>query len=198
MTNPYIIYFHHCGRIIFGLNCPNKCPLCLLNLESEEFISLPYPFNKAEHFPGAVLMKPTEGDFLNTYLENADLHIAVTTSKGDIVEYDSLGLRIASSNTWAQCLMLYQVEEIWHDHWDSQLAECFSKTDCWSAEKYNELSFNCYTFVLSFLRLLGLPDLTTLLQNKNIFCDKLILPKTKSALKYISVYRRLQVQPFAF
>lgn len=60
-------------------------------------------------------------------MNSKDLHIGVTTSSGEIVEFDRHGLRRHSSkegqSEWAQSLLVEQVPEAWCDHWDSVLGE---------------------------------------------------------------------------
>lgn len=61
------------------------------------------------------------------YNNNTDLHIAVTTSQGTIVEYDSHGLRKHVNNdkgkSWEQCLVVESVPEAWWDYWDEVLSK---------------------------------------------------------------------------
>lgn len=59
----------------------------------------------------------------------------------------------------------------------------------WKADNYNETSRNCYSFVMHFLRLLGIKQLKKSLLDKTQFCQDYILPKTKMAAKYITLYR---------
>lgn len=58
--------------------------------------------------------------------------------------------------------------------------------------RYNEETFNCYTFVLAFLRCLKYPPLTDAVKSKTMFCEHFVLPKTEIAWKYIKLYRRLK------
>jgi hypothetical protein len=60
------------------------------------------------------------------YYNQSDLHIAVTTSTGALVEFDSFGLRKHSNknqkSSWTQCLLIEQMPEAWWEHWDYTLA----------------------------------------------------------------------------
>lgn len=58
--------------------------------------------------------------------------------------------------------------------------------------RYNEVDFNCYTFVLSFLRSLRYGRLSEAADNRTEFCEKFIIPRTTAAGKYISLFRKLR------
>lgn len=58
--------------------------------------------------------------------------------------------------------------------------------------RYNEAEFNCYTFVLSFLRSLRYGRLSEAADNRTEFCEKFIIPRTTAAGKYISLFRKLR------
>lgn len=119
-----------------------------------------------------------------------DLHIGVTTSTGTIVEFDKNGLR-KHRGGWGQCLLLDQVPTPWTEHWDDTLYQV-CKQKCWSPRNYDEEAHNCYTFVLTFLKSLNYGSLSKAAANKNMFCEKFIVPRTTSAGKYISLYRKLK------
>ena len=68
--------------------------------------------------------------FHSDYTNSTDLHIAVTTSRGTIVDFDQNGLQRlrASEKTdqqgaWSQSLLLESVPEHWYDVWDSTLEQ---------------------------------------------------------------------------
>lgn len=57
--------------------------------------------------------------------------------------------------------------------------------------RYNEETFNCYTFVLTFLRNLRYGNLSKAAACRTTFCENFIVPRTTAAGKYISLYRKL-------
>lgn len=124
-----------------------------------------------------------------------DLHIGVTTSTGTIVEFDKNGLRRHRNGQWGQCLLLDQATSPWREHWDNTLLQV-CKQKCWFARNYNEERHNCYTFVLTFLRTLNYGNLSKAASSRTIFCEKFIVPRTTSAGKYISLYRKLKDSGF--
>jgi len=159
---------------------------------------LPYPFVKATQTQAAVILRPTSGDFLNDYNNNTDLHIAVTTSQGMIVEFDSHGLRthdvnVETKKSWRQCLVVETIPEAWHEFWDEVLIKT-SELPAWTAESYDKDTHNCYSFVLTFLQTVGFGDLSRVASNRTLFCERFICPRTVVAGKYISLYRKIRDQ----
>ncbi|CAG9823467.1 unnamed protein product [Phaedon cochleariae] len=193
--DPGIICFQHCGPKIFCFSLPDSCPVCEKALDNANFSLLPfrvpYPFVQASQYPCAVVIKPTTGDFMNDYFNSKDLHVGVTTSKGTIVEFDKNGLRHHASLQWGQCLLLDRAPGPWRDHWDATLRSVCAE-DCWSPEDYRENSHNCYSFVLKFLVDLGYGSLSRAAKSRTHFCEEFIIPRTTSAGKYISLYRKLK------
>nr|XP_036226222.1 uncharacterized protein LOC106622541 [Bactrocera oleae]XP_036226223.1 uncharacterized protein LOC106622541 [Bactrocera oleae]XP_036226224.1 uncharacterized protein LOC106622541 [Bactrocera oleae] len=158
---------------------------------------LPYPFIRASQYPCAIVLRPTTGDFLNDYNNSTDLHIAVTTSTGCVVEFDRYGLRRhRPDNTrmsdWWQCLLVGDVPEPWYDYWDDILQQICNQPNRWTVSHYQEDSHNCYTFVLAFLQALAYDKLSAAARSKTSFCEKYIVPRTTTAGKYISLYRKLR------
>lgn len=76
-------------------------------------------------------------------------------SEGNIYEYDKDGVQFGQKNcSWDQCLAIPVTKEksqMWKDYWDHTLA-VLSTTDQWTAERYDEENNNCYSFVITFLK----------------------------------------------
>ncbi|XP_022918892.1 MKRN2 opposite strand protein isoform X2 [Onthophagus taurus] len=197
--DPGIVCFQHCGPKIFCFSLPDNCPVCRSDLTKADFSLLPfrvpYPFVRASQHACSVVIKPTSGDFLNDYYNSMDLHIGVTTSSGTIVEFDKNGLRRHRSTHWGQCLLLGQASTPWMEHWDNTLLQ-ICKQKCWLARNYSEDRHNCYSFVLTFLQSLDYGNLSKAASSRTTFCEKFIVPRTTSAGKYISLYRKLKDQGF--
>ncbi|VEN43862.1 unnamed protein product [Callosobruchus maculatus] len=199
IMDPGILCFQHCGPKIFCFSLPQTCPICGGNVDVGDFSVLPfrvpYPFVKASQYSCAIVIKPTTGDFLNDYFNSTDLHIGVTTSEGTIVEFDRHGLRKHRSDQWGQCLLLEQVASFWSEHWDSTLERVCHQSS-WSAKDYDEDRHNCYSFVLRFLVALDYGSLSVSARSRTEFCEKYVVPRTTSAGKYISLYRKLKIYQF--
>uniref|UniRef100_A0A1B6CPZ1 MKRN2 opposite strand protein n=1 Tax=Clastoptera arizonana TaxID=38151 RepID=A0A1B6CPZ1_9HEMI len=194
--DPGILCLQHCGPQIFCFEIPENCPACRKSLvDHQPTLSpfrLPYPFVRAFQHPCAVVIKPTNGDFLNDYKISLDLHIGVTTGSGDVFEYDQTGLHRNRRTQWNQCLIITQVKsEPWSEKWDDVLTTVASQ-NCWSSQRYHQETFNCYTFVLAFLRCLHDDELSEAAKSKVKFCEIFISPRTIQACTYISLYRRLK------
>lgn len=76
-------------------------------------------------------------------------------SEGSIYEYDKNGVKVSNKNqSWNQCLVIPVAKEksqMWKDYWDHTLA-VLSTSDQWTPESYNEEENNCYSFVITFLK----------------------------------------------
>ncbi|XP_068151975.1 MKRN2 opposite strand protein [Drosophila tropicalis] len=216
-SDPGILCFHHCTVKVFCFTLPHTCPHCNAQLDADVDADgqtthttagrrvattrllpfrLPYPFVRATQHPCAIVLRPSTGDFLNDYNNSTDLHIAVTTSAGDIVEFDRYGLqrhrRDDNPHEWSQSLLVGDVPEPWYDYWDDVLEQICSQSWQWSIACYEESTHNCYAFVLAFLQALGHAQLSEAAHSKTSFCEKYIVPRTTTAGKYISLYRKLR------
>lgn len=184
-------------KLVFSFSLPNCCGRCGRNLTPEnlEVLSpVPKPFVDASQVSSCLLLKPTKGDFLNSYFDGCDLHISVVNSKGLLFEFNSCGLRKVNSQQFLDQLQCWNHSlpiPIDPDklakpgQWDECL-ESTSQMDCWTSSSYDENSWNCYTFVLKFLEsLTGRPI------NKEAFTQRYILPKLERAKLYIDWYRKV-------
>lgn len=74
-----------------------------------------------------ILMLPLCNFFSSDYNNNTDLHIAVTTSQGIIVEFDRHGLRRHTpkdnKSSWEQSLVVESIPEAWWEYFDEVLAK---------------------------------------------------------------------------
>lgn len=193
-TDPGILCFQHCSCKVFCFELPEKCPICNSHLSTAHFrllpFRIPYPFVRAVQYPCSIVIKPTTGDFLHDYLNCMDLHIGVTDSEGSVVEFDKGGLQQHRTGMWCQCLVVHGAAGPWREHWDATLKAMIDQK-CWLPQRYNEETFNCYTFVLTFLRNLRHGNLSKAATCRTTFCENFIVPRTTAAGKYISLYRKL-------
>lgn len=119
----------------------------------------------------------------------------MTDSKGQVFEYDSQGVRKSrGKKRWDQCLAIpispQNPDDRWIQHWDYTLA-ITAGMDTWSASDYQENGINCYSFVLTFLKMLHVPQLKPSLSSKQQFCSDFMVSRTVVAAKYISLYRQV-------
>ncbi|XP_039598986.1 MKRN2 opposite strand protein-like isoform X2 [Polypterus senegalus] len=80
------------------------------------------------------------------------------------------------------------------DQWDHYL-EHFSQADTWDPKRYNENDHNCYTFALTFINCVLITQGSRQL-SKNEFTERFVLPRTKRASKYITLYQEISENHF--
>ncbi|XP_014234264.1 MKRN2 opposite strand protein [Trichogramma pretiosum] len=187
-----ILCFKHCrSTSIFCKIVPTACPLCQETIDNfliPPFI-IPNPLVNAKDCPCSLVIRPSKGDFLNDFQINNDLHIGITNSQGLVVEYDMCGLIVNDIIRWKNCVSIHMIPESWESHWDELLKKMCS--DCqWSPNRYNEDTFNCFNFVISFLKNLKFQH--TQYMNKEELCQEFVLPKLEMILKYTLLYKNLK------
>ncbi|XP_063605048.1 MKRN2 opposite strand protein-like [Penaeus indicus] len=203
--DPGIVCYQHCEGRLFSFSLPSSCYLCGADLSVEPLtcppFRLPYPFVRASQAPCSIVIKPTKGDFLHDYRSSNDLHIGVTDSEGRVFEYDHEGLHSDYTSSWTQSLGVSVISDpatgrldpVWLEYWDFTL-HTMAQDPTWAEDRYDETSFNCYSFVLEFLKKLGPPGIKTKGLSKTSLCEQLLVPHTTAAAKYISLYRKLRSQ----
>ena len=91
-----ILCFEHCDKKVICVKLPESCPVCQTSISKCKFqippFKLPSPFSRAQDHPCTIVIKPTKGNFLRDYKNHGNLHIAVTNSKGFVIEYDMDGI----------------------------------------------------------------------------------------------------------
>ena len=96
VTQEDVFCFEHCDKKVICIKLPDSCPVCQTSITQCKFkmppFKLPSPFSRAQDHPCAIVIKPTHADFLKDYRNHGNLHIAVTNSKGFVVEYDMDGI----------------------------------------------------------------------------------------------------------
>lgn len=191
-----VMCFQHCEKDvdILCFHVPEICPICMLNMDATPSMEmppfrLPSPFTNGVASPFSLLIRPTDGTFLQHYTNSSDLHIGITDSRGTVYDFDSDGLH-ASTARWSHCIAItLEPRGVDASHeWDTKLQEFAMKPE-WQASQYNEQTRNCYHFVINFLQYYGLKDYPA---DSDAFCEDVILPRTIQAAKYIGLYRKLK------
>ncbi|XP_054708549.1 MKRN2 opposite strand protein-like isoform X3 [Uloborus diversus] len=103
-------------------------------------LQIPYPFRCACREPNAIVIKPTEGDFLNNYANSSNLHIGITDSKGNVYEYDYSGISQNNGDSWSQCFpikIFNSKSSCLPSEWDKTL-DNMQMQKCWSAESLDQ------------------------------------------------------------
>ncbi|XP_047471320.1 MKRN2 opposite strand protein-like isoform X2 [Penaeus chinensis] len=177
--DPGIVCYQHCEGRLFSFSLPSSCYLCGADLSVEPLTCPPF----------------------SDYRSSNDLHIGVTDSEGRVFEYDHEGLHSDYTSSWTQSLAVSVISDpatgrldpVWLEYWDFTL-HTMAQDPTWAEDRYDETSFNCYSFVLEFLKKLGPPGIKTKGLSKTSLCEQLLVPHTTAAAKYISLYRKLRTQ----
>lgn len=137
------------------------------------------------------MIKPTVGSFLYDFTNQSNLHIGIVNSYGKVYEFDERGVSVGNVN-WTCCLKVELFKEAgsFMTLWDEAL-ETFKNNELWTSEYYDENKHNCYDFVLAFAVEFGLHQYYPSLLDRGRFCEEMIVSKTASAGKYISLYREI-------
>ncbi|XP_065224096.1 MKRN2 opposite strand protein [Planococcus citri] len=194
-NDPGIICFRHCTSSISCYSVPQFCPICRQKLSNSSDIMpfrIPYPFVRAKQTPCSILLKPSKGNFLDIYNPNADLHIGITRSDCRVIEYDFNGLCDSKTESWNECLCIYTLCDIsWQMKWDNILLQVSNEFRNLN-QRYDENSFNCYSFVLEFVKCLQHRDFMEVSSSKEIFCQRYVIPKMAVVFKYVRLFRILK------
>lgn len=191
-SDPGIVCFRHCqAKSVFCKHIPMTCPVC--SSQMQNFIvdpfRIPYPFANATQNPTSIVIRPSRGTFLDDYDVTHDLHVGIVNSNGCVVEFDKNGLVINDVARWTNCVAFRIVPVAWTIKWDETLS-CMSKDLKWRSINYNEITMNCFDFVLEFVNNLEFTDLK--FASKEDLCEKLILLKIQDAVRYSLLYRTLK------
>ncbi|XP_043253988.1 MKRN2 opposite strand protein [Colletes gigas] len=190
--DPGIICFRHCcSKTIFCKSVPEICPICrscIANYNVEPFL-IPYPYTNAVYQPASIIVRPSQGNFLNEYSILDDLHIGITNSKGMTFEYDKQGVIINDRSKWTDCIALKITPTSWDNHWDETLQELL-KDIKWKSDNYDKATMNCFNFVIEFIN--NLKYMNAMFTSKENICDKLLLSKIQEAVKYNSIFKNLK------
>lgn len=196
-NDPGIMCFRHClTKNVICKHVPIICPVCLLQIEGfiVDPFRVPYPFANASHNPTSVVIRPSQGNFLDDYdITRHDLHIGVVDSEGRIIEFDKNGLIVNDVMKWTDCIVFKVVPDAWISRWDKTLSE-MSKDLKWQSINYSENKLNCFDFVLEFINNLEYIDLKFV--TKENLCEQLILPKLQIVSRYTLLYRALKDQEY--
>ncbi|XP_054450964.1 MKRN2 opposite strand protein isoform X2 [Pteronotus mesoamericanus] len=80
------------------------------------------------------------------------------------------------------------------DQWNKYL-EDFSTTGAWLPHRYEEDCHNCYSYTLTFINCILTTEGKEQL-DKNEFTEKFVVPRTRKASKYITLYRVIEEHGF--
>ncbi|KAM9099841.1 MKRN2 opposite strand protein [Sarcophilus harrisii] len=195
-----VVRFRHCGKNIYCFRVPDFCPVCHQPMSfrtlDEAPITIATPLIHGHQEQCAFLLKPTQGTFLREYDGNADLHVGITNTHGTVYNYNEQGIHRDDAG-WEESISIPLLQPNMFRlmyRWDKYLEE-FSATDAWSPNRYEEHCYNCYTYALTFINSILAAEGRHQL-DKNKFTEKFVVPKTRRAAKYITLYRAIEEKGF--
>ncbi|XP_078270103.1 MKRN2 opposite strand protein-like [Rhinoraja longicauda] len=190
-----VITFRHCEKDIYCFNVPEECPICGQNLVGRGLddapVCIPNCFVDGHHEKCSFLIKPTEGSFLREYDGKGDLHVAISNTHGVVYNYIETGVQ-RDGGGWEECISVPLVQPDMYNlinQWDLYL-EQFSTADVWLPNRYNEYEHNCYSYALTFINCV-LEAQSKRQLSRTEFTERFVVPRTKRASKYITLYREL-------
>ena len=191
---PHLIFFKHTcsdASIYCKDEVPSSCPKCNQNIEyyKVEPFAIPYPLGSAKDYPCTILVRPSQGNFLDDYTEDGELHIGLTDSTGKVIEFDKCGLLHNDNEKWKDVLIISIIGSAWNTSWDETLRKICAEP-IWNSKTYNDSTFNCFNFVISFLQ--KLKCLNIEVNSKEDLCKTFILPKIQNVIRYARIYRVLR------
>ncbi|XP_037685483.1 MKRN2 opposite strand protein [Choloepus didactylus] len=195
-----LIKFNHCKKSIYCFSVPEKCPLCQQEVGSRKLeeapVSISNPFTNGHQEKCSFLLRPTQGTFLREYDGRSDLHVGITNTNGTVYNYDIQGIHRDEAG-WEQTLSIPLLQPNMFglmDQWDQYL-EAFSASGAWLSHRYEEDHHNCYSFTLTFINCILTTEGKKQL-DKDEFTEKYVVPRTKKASKYITLYRAIEEHGF--
>lgn len=216
-----ICQYCSCGkpkvRVAFANESGHLCKNCYSHDEkSTKLVKYPPPFKSRLDETRDLVLIPSTGTFLNDYVNDTGLHIGIH-ARHMIWDYDHKGLKSHHMGDvrWKQCLHLNIDRTLGlsdpqlHSRWENVIDIMVSQKDeIWSIDKYHSVDNNCFDFVLRFMRTLfdslisdddigeDTKDIVSkwkeFLIEKESFCKVFVIPRTREASKYMSIYRKLK------
>nr|XP_020658248.1 MKRN2 opposite strand protein isoform X3 [Pogona vitticeps] len=153
---------------------------------------LPRNYARMCQIDGCNLIKrSTKTDNKYGYDGSSDLHVGITSTKGLVYNYNEAGVHKAEHG-WEQCVNIPLVQPDMYgllEQWDLYL-EQFSAAEIWLPHRYDEHLHNCYTYALMFINCV-LSAQKQQPMNKSEFTEKFVIPRTRKASKYITIYKEI-------
>ncbi|KAM6216161.1 MKRN2 opposite strand protein [Rhynchocyon petersi] len=195
-TGKPVIKFNHCQKYIYSFTVPKCCPLCQQDVGSRKLeeapVSISNPFTNGHQKKCSFLLRPTQGSFLREYDGRSDLHVGITNTNGVVYNYSLQGVH-RDEVGWEESISVPLLQPNMYglkDQWDKYLEE-FSNSGAWLPHRYDENHHNCYTYTLTFINcILSTEGMEWL--DKNDFTEMYVLPRTRQASKYITLYRAIE------
>ncbi|KHN80901.1 hypothetical protein Tcan_05503 [Toxocara canis] len=163
-------------------HCKN-CDRFITNTEMS-LVNLPNPF--MANAPRCILLKPSYGGF-NEYKVGDDLHIGISNSESMVYSYWKDGI-VAEFSGWKNAISIYDFEEACFD--DTLQRFIDENATHFSREKYTANNWNCFDFVILFLKFADVVDEDR--STKDCFVADFIEAPLQRAIRYCRLVERLK------
>ncbi|PIC49705.1 hypothetical protein B9Z55_008227 [Caenorhabditis nigoni] len=145
---------------------------------------LPCPIVE-DHPTSSIVIKPSNGHFRSYKFED-DLHIGIADSRGAVHSFWTQGVEIQNT-MWQNSLILVSLNS--YSDLDESL-KVFKESDTrFCKTKYSDDTWNCFDFVLEFLRFIGFRD-----YSKMDFSREFTTKKLQGVVKYFTLFEKLKGQ----
>ncbi|KAM3843035.1 MKRN2 opposite strand protein-like [Diretmus argenteus] len=205
-----MLRFSHCGNIIYTFDrlmtsrrdLPSntgRCPVCrdVMRLGLLDApVSVPSPFINGHQAPCCFLIASQQGALQLREQNDSELHVGISNSEGVVFSYTESGVQ-RQQQDWEQSLAITLVAPgnlslNFRKYWDRQL-EKFASLDTWTPQRFAEdrdFGSCCYGFALSFINQLRRSEVTDPI-SRDAFTSQYVLPRMKTASKFLSVYQHI-------
>ncbi|XP_003826305.2 MKRN2 opposite strand protein isoform X1 [Pan paniscus] len=195
-----LIKFNHCEKYIYSFSVPQCCPLCQQDLGWRKLedapVSIANPFTNGHQEKCSFLLRPTQGTFLREYDGRSDLHVGITNTNGVVYNYSAHGVQ-RDGEGWEESISIPLLQPNMYgmmEQWDKYL-EDFSTSGAWLPHRYEDNHHNCYSYALTFINCVLMAEGRQQL-DKGEFTEKYVVPRTRLASKFITLYRAIREHGF--
>lgn len=167
-----------------------RCPRCLWAFEFSSWIiePLPCPFVAKSDLACAIVIKPSRGAFLQ-YKIGDDLHIGISDGLSTVHSYWSDGIR--SESTWDNSAIVCRFTSDKQRFEQALVSFVHRNTNRFLAVFYDESEWNCFDFVMEFLRFVGFRH-----YSKTDFVAEFVNNTLRTVVKYAILVRKIEENGF--
>ncbi|EGT52802.1 hypothetical protein CAEBREN_11583 [Caenorhabditis brenneri] len=193
-----VIYHDGCPTSILGVDPPSstkKCPTCEAKIDFKDqkwsIKPLPSPISETQkETAGCIVVKPSHGN-IQSYSFGKDLHIGISDSNGQVYSFWTKGVE-TQKTTWGNSVVLIDLRPYFFGNLKNldNCIEFFIETQKMSLRfhksKYRETTWNCFDFVLEFLKFINFRNYKAV-----DFSEEFTTKKMQGVVKYITLYNKL-------
>ncbi|KAJ1354430.1 hypothetical protein KIN20_011363 [Parelaphostrongylus tenuis] len=164
-------------------------PTVLFQFSSWIAEPLPCPFVATGDFACAIIVKPSQGTFLQ-YRIGDDLHIGISDGSSIVYSYWLNGIR-SEETGWDNAAIVCRFTTEKQRFQQALVSFVNRNSNRFLAEFYDESEWNCFDFVLEFLRFIGFRR-----YSKTDFVSEFVDSTLKIVVNYCMLVRKVQEDGF--